>query len=227
MKFQSLVISCLISLFTVTFANPIQHAESGIPDSKDLITIQPHTRSAAVNAKHAAECAERGGVDVTDDSVQQVGHGVTDSVLCKITDKTKYAKYQSIHHPNDPLKQTCGNFGYTLCAHSYTVHAYRYPFNLSSNFTVTTLNNGIVTHILHDICNSNKTDGWFCKNDNTIENGCIVGSVLSVDKLRTENYELVSSCNNPIALYHDTDFDWKVNYLHSRISDSPYDRNII
>jgi YD repeat-containing protein len=63
------------------------------PDDKNLRTIQPHTRSAAVNAKHAQECAEMGGVDVSDDSEIKVSSDVIDSVACIIRDTEKYKEY--------------------------------------------------------------------------------------------------------------------------------------
>jgi YD repeat-containing protein len=63
------------------------------PDDKNLRTIQPHTRSAAVNAKHAQECAEMGGVDVSDDSEMQISSNNLDALACKITDTDKYTTY--------------------------------------------------------------------------------------------------------------------------------------
>lgn len=53
-------------------------------NESNMITIPPHSRSAAVNAKHAKECAEMGGVDITDSSTMVVGSSVEDAHICKL-----------------------------------------------------------------------------------------------------------------------------------------------
>lgn len=48
----------------------------------NMITIPPHSRSAAVNAKHAKECAEIGGVDITDQNTIHISKSVIDAYIC-------------------------------------------------------------------------------------------------------------------------------------------------
>lgn len=104
MRSRLLLISSLIFTSSVALANTQHLTESGL-DSKDLITIQPHTRSAAVNAKHAAECAEMGGVDISNSSEMKIGHDVSDAITCKITDMTKYKSYLEHSQRGDAVKQ--------------------------------------------------------------------------------------------------------------------------
>lgn len=79
MNLRYLLVTSSIFFSSLAIANPDQHlAESGMPylNSKNLITIHPHTRSAAVNAKHAADCAAMGGLDITDQQIIKLGNGV-------------------------------------------------------------------------------------------------------------------------------------------------------
>lgn len=89
-------ISSLITvMISSSFANTIHNL-----NESNLITIPQHSRSAAVNAEHAKECADMGGVDITDETPVTVGTGVKDATLCRITDNHKF----NLIHPDINMK---------------------------------------------------------------------------------------------------------------------------
>jgi YD repeat-containing protein len=90
MRSKILLLLCYALLTATALADPNSTTE---PDDKNLRTIQPHTRSAAVNAKHEVECEKQGGVDVTDDSKVELGINTADAYFCKIVDKNKYKHF--------------------------------------------------------------------------------------------------------------------------------------
>lgn len=88
-----LLISGLIGLSSLASANTTSNhlnESSAFLNDKDLITIQPHTRSAEVNARHAAECAAKGGTDVTDEVLINSGNKTSNILLCRINNDQSY-----------------------------------------------------------------------------------------------------------------------------------------
>mgnify|MGYP001806266839 CR=1 FL=1 len=86
-----------VALMTISIYVQAEQASAKLlpNDSENLITIPAHSRSAEVNAKHAAECAAMGGVDITDENITKVGVGVDDTLSCRITNEQKYSEYSS------------------------------------------------------------------------------------------------------------------------------------
>lgn len=134
-------LSCCAILFSLSQLSLANNSHT--TNESDLITIPPHSRSAAVNAKHAQECAEMGGVDISDKHEMKIGHGVTDSLACEITDKKRYEAYLAAKHQNN-LKQTCDTHeydrnkpeygSYTLCRNAHDYVFYGYPFEYGAEY---------------------------------------------------------------------------------------------
>lgn len=128
--------SLLIFCATTSFANT-----STSTSDTNLITIQPHTRSAAVNAKHAQECSERGGIDVTDTQKIEISKDVVDTVACEITDRSKFMNYyrlKTIPSPKCAHSKDDLSYKLELCSKDLDNpnKLYTYPYTTFGIFTI-------------------------------------------------------------------------------------------
>lgn len=96
MQPKILLLLCCACLTATALADP-----SYVAPPENLISIQPHTRSTVLNAKHADYCVEMGGVDITDSNIVEINDvGTADVFACKIVNHNKYKTYLQTQKEN-------------------------------------------------------------------------------------------------------------------------------
>lgn len=147
-----------------------------------------------------------GGVDVTDKFAAEIGHDVSDALLCEITNLDKYKQSKQLHHLNSNNTKNESNCktstSIEVCSNAFDTYAYGYPTKIEGEHKVSNNSNLYIAEAKFNIEARDIYGGRYGCNGGT----CCYKTSSQVAKLSSTTYhnkvECQSFSDEPTSVYY-------------------------